>query len=59
MTAAYELRVCMDIGSQSHQVAILADAILGRLLHNAIRLELKGDSMRKNKKHCKLEEAQQ
>jgi hypothetical protein len=22
MTAAYELRVCMDIGSQSHQVAI-------------------------------------
>lgn len=28
----------------------LADAILDRLLHNAIRLELKGDSMRKNQK---------
>ncbi len=28
--------------------ATLADAILDRLLHNAIRLELKGDSMRKN-----------
>lgn len=39
--------------------ATLADAILDRLLHNAIRLELKGDSMRKNKKHCKLEETQQ
>lgn len=37
----------------------LADAILDRLLHNSIRLELKGPSMRKNKKHCKLEEAQQ
>lgn len=37
----------------------LADAILDRLLHNAVRLELKGESMRKNKKHCKLEEAQQ
>lgn len=30
--------------------AALADAILDRLLHNAIRLELKGDSMRKNQK---------
>lgn len=30
--------------------ATLADAILDRLLHNAIRLELKGDSLRKNKK---------
>jgi len=30
--------------------ATLADAILDRLLHNAIRLELKGDSMRKNQK---------
>lgn len=39
--------------------ATLADAILDRLLHNAIRLELKGDSMRKNKRHCKLEETQQ
>jgi DNA replication protein DnaC len=28
--------------------ATLADAILDRLLHNAIRLELKGESMRKN-----------
>ncbi len=35
----------------------LADAILDRLLHNAIRLELKGEeSMRKNKKYCKVEE---
>ena len=30
--------------------ATLADAILDRLLHNAVRLELKGDSLRKNKK---------
>ncbi len=30
--------------------ATLADAILDRLLHNAIRLELKGDSLRKNQK---------
>jgi DNA replication protein DnaC len=30
--------------------ATLADAILDRLLHNAIRLELKGDSLRKIKK---------
>jgi len=30
--------------------ATLADAILDRLLHNAVRLELKGDSMRKNQK---------
>ena len=30
--------------------ATLADAILDRLLHNAIRFELKGDSMRKNQK---------
>jgi DNA replication protein DnaC len=28
----------------------LADAILDRLLHNSIRLELKGESMRKNQK---------
>lgn len=30
--------------------ATLADAILDRLLHNAIKLSLKGDSMRKNQK---------
>lgn len=30
--------------------ATLADAILDRLLHNAIKLELKGDSLRKNQK---------
>ena len=30
--------------------ATLADAILDRLLHNAIRLELKGESMRKHQK---------
>ncbi len=30
--------------------ATLADAILDRLLHNSVRLELKGDSLRKNKK---------
>ena len=30
--------------------ATLADAILDRLLHNSIRMELKGDSMRKNQK---------
>lgn len=30
--------------------ATLADAILDRLLHNAIRFELKGESMRKNQK---------
>jgi DNA replication protein DnaC len=29
--------------------ATLADAILDRLLHNSIRIELKGESMRKNK----------
>jgi DNA replication protein DnaC len=28
----------------------LADAILDRLLHNAIRIELKGESMRKKQK---------
>jgi len=36
--------------------ATLADAILDRLLHNAIRLELKGDSMRKNQKTLQHEE---
>lgn len=30
--------------------ATLADAILDRLLHNSIKLELKGDSLRKNQK---------
>jgi DNA replication protein DnaC len=34
----------------------LADAILDRLLHNAVRLELKGESMRKSKKSCQQEE---
>ena len=29
--------------------ATLADAILDRLLHNTVRFELNGDSMRKNK----------
>ena len=29
--------------------ATLADAILDRLLHNAVRIELKGDSLRKSK----------
>lgn len=39
--------------------ATLADAILDRLLHNAVRLELKGEeSMRKNKKYCPAEEVQ-
>jgi DNA replication protein DnaC len=36
--------------------ATLADAILDRLLHNAVRLELKGDSMRKNQKAALQEE---
>lgn len=36
--------------------ATLADAILDRLLHNAIRLELKGDSIRKNQKAALQEE---
>lgn len=36
--------------------ATLADAILDRLLHNAIRLELKGDSIRKNQKVSLQEE---
>ncbi len=31
--------------------ANIADAILDRLIHNAIRLELKGESMRKTQKH--------
>jgi DNA replication protein DnaC len=33
----------------------LADAILDRLVHNAIRLELKGDSLRKNQKTLQKE----
>jgi len=37
--------------------ATLADAILDRLLHNSIRLELKGDSLRKNKKSLQEEKA--
>lgn len=36
--------------------ATLADAILDRLLHNAIRLELRGDSLRKKQKSLQTEE---
>ena len=35
----------------------LADAILDRLLHNAIRIELKGDSLRKNQKSLQTEQS--
>ena len=35
--------------------ATLADAILDRLLHNAVRLELKGDSIRKDQKSLQKE----
>jgi DNA replication protein DnaC len=37
--------------------ATLADAILDRLVHNAVRIELKGDSLRKNKKTLQEENA--
>ena len=37
--------------------ATLADAILDRLIHNSIRLELKGESLRKNKKILQTEES--
>lgn len=37
--------------------ATVADAILDRLLHNAIKLELKGESLRKNKKTLQTIEA--
>jgi DNA replication protein DnaC len=37
--------------------ATLADAILDRLLHNAIKLELKGDSLRKNQKTLQTDNA--
>lgn len=37
--------------------ATLADAILDRLVHNAIKIELKGDSLRKNQKPLQTEEA--
>jgi DNA replication protein DnaC len=37
--------------------ATLADAILDRLLHNAVRLELRGDSLRKNKKTLQEEKS--
>jgi DNA replication protein DnaC len=37
--------------------ATLADAILDRLVHNAIKLELKGDSLRKNQKTLQTGEA--
>jgi DNA replication protein DnaC len=36
--------------------ATLADAILDRLLHNSIKLELSGESMRKNQKSLQTEE---
>ena len=36
--------------------ATLADAILDRLLHNSIRLELKGESLRKNQKTLQTEQ---
>lgn len=37
--------------------ATLADAILDRLLHNAIRLELSGESLRKTKKSLQIKDA--
>ena len=37
--------------------ATLADAILDRLIHNSVRLELKGESLRKNKKSLQTEES--
>lgn len=37
--------------------ATLADAILDRLLHNSIRIELEGESMRKNKTTLQTEES--
>lgn len=37
--------------------ATVADAILDRLLHNAIRIELKGESLRKKQKSLQTEEA--
>lgn len=37
--------------------ATLADAILDRLLHNSIKLELKGESLRKNQKTLQTSEA--
>lgn len=37
--------------------ATLADAIVDRLLHNAIKLELKGESMRKNQKSLQTNDA--
>lgn len=37
--------------------ATLADAILDRLLHNSIKMELKGDSLRKNQKTLQTTEA--
>ena len=37
--------------------ATVADAILDRLLHNAIRIELKGDSLRKQQKSLHIEES--
>lgn len=37
--------------------ATLADAILDRLLHNAIKIELRGESLRKNQKTLQISEA--
>jgi DNA replication protein DnaC len=37
--------------------ATIADAILDRLVHNSTRLELKGDSLRKNKKTLQTEQS--
>lgn len=37
--------------------ATVADAILDRLLHNAIRIELKGESLRKKQKSLQTEKA--
>ena len=38
----------------SHSAAWLADAILDRLVHNAYRLELNGESLRKAKANLNL-----
>jgi DNA replication protein DnaC len=42
----------VGVGRQWHELindATVADAILDRLVHNAYRPELKGESLRKNK----------
>jgi hypothetical protein len=55
MIVIKEINHCYQPNTTTHWYehlndATLADAILDRLLHNAIRLELKGESMRKNQK---------